>query len=785
MLFSESWLRTLINSPLTSEQLAHQLTMAGLEVESREAVAPEFSGVVVAQVLTVERHPDAERLSLCTVDAGEETPLQIVCGAKNVTPGIKVPCAKVGAVLPENFVIKPAKLRGVDSFGMLCSGKELGVPDEVDGLLILPESFTVGQCIREALALNDQRFVLKITPNRADCLSMVGLAREIAALESRNWAAPQVPSITPTISDTPAPHIEDKLSPHFSVRWIRKIDNTRPTPLWIRQRLERAGMRSINIVVDITNYVMLEWGQPLHAYDAAALQGNICVRLAKANERLSLLNGQSVELTPDTLVVADAQKGLALAGVMGGETSSVTSTTTDILLESAFWHPHSVSGKARHYILSSEAAHRFERGVDPQGIRRALERATQLILEFAGGQAGPISEALDASSLPTAPSIPLRAQRIQRILGFDINPKEVEKHLSALGCTLAWRDDRWTVSAPSWRVDLEREVDLIEELARLVGYDHLPTQAPTPPLSFLPAPEHQISIGDLKTRWVENDYQEAITFSFVSDTTERLLNPDAVPLPLLNPIAQTMNVMRTTLWSGLLPALQNNVRRKIERVRLFELGRVFLSIEQQPIRLGGLAFGPREAEQWGHRRNAVDIFDVKADLEGIFRGRLLTTQFKKHPALHPGRSAAVYLDGVEVGILGELHPQLVKQWDLPNAPILFELEVNAALQQNALPTCMPLSDLPVVRRDLALVAPQALPAQQVLNAIKESGLKYLQDVTLFDVFEGGNLEPHLKSLAVRLHWQPQTQTLTDADIQTDVHHVLDTLNQKLNVVLRS
>lgn len=785
MLFSESWLRTFIDTPLTSEQLAHQLTMAGLEVESREPVAPVFTGIVVGQVLTVERHPNAERLSLCTVDAGEEAPLQIVCGAKNVAVGIKVPCAKIGALLPGDFAIKPAKLRGVESFGMLCSGKELGLPDETDGLMILPEDFQTGQCIRDALTLNDQRFVLKVTPNRADCLSMIGLAREIAAIENRNWTHPKPVTITPTLSETPSPTIEDKLSPHFSARWIRGINNTRPTPLWMRQRLERAGLRCINLVVDITNYVMLELGQPLHAYNAHALQGDLTVRLAHPDESLTLLNGQTAKLTPDTLVIADSKQVLALAGVMGGEASGVAAETTDILLESAYWHPHSVSGKARLYVLSSEAAHRFERGVDPKAIRQALDRATQLILELADGQAGPIGEYLDASTFPKEAQIHLRAERIQRLLGFEIKTKNVETYLRSLGCTLAAQKDAWIVTPPSWRIDLEREVDLIEELARLVGYDHLPTQAPTPPLTFLPVSETHLSTASLKAYCVETDYQEAITYSFVSDLIERKLNPDITPMLLLNPIAQTMNVMRTTLWSGLLPALQNNVRRKIERVRLFEIGRVFLGIDQQPLRLAGLAFGPREAEQWGHRKNLVDFFDVKADLESIFRGRLLTTQAKKHPALHPGRSAAVCLDGVEIGILGELHPQLVKQWDLPSAPILFELEVNATLEQLALHAFVPLSDLPVVRRDLALVAPQALPAQQVLDVIWHSGLKHLQDVTLFDVFEGGNLEPHLKSLAVRLHWQPDVQTLTDADIQTDVHHVLSLLDQQLNVTLRS
>jgi phenylalanyl-tRNA synthetase beta chain len=799
MLFSESWLRHLVAYSLSSEQLAHQLTMAGLEVESCAPVAPVFSGVLVAEVLSVQPHPNAERLSLCSVGVGDEAPLQIVCGAKNVAKGIKVPCATVGAVLPGDFQIKPAKLRGVESFGMLCSAKELGLQEDVDGLLILPEEFTVGQSIRDALLLDDRCFALKVTPNRADCLSMQGLAREVAALNNVSFDASlssdKVSSTSSPvkISNDQAPVVRvDQLNgalltPHFSLRSIRGVDVSRSTPLWMQQRLERAGIRCINLVVDITNYVMLELGQPLHAYDASLVQGNVSVRQATPQEEVVLLNQQNVALTPDTVVIADALGVLGLAGVMGGLRSSVTNQTTDILLESAYWYPESVSGKARYYGVSSEAAFRFERGVDPKGVERALERATALILHYAGGEAGSVYKACDQGALPMAKAIRLRHSRITRILGFELESAEIAASLVRLGCVLdSSSPSEWMVFPPSWRVDLAIEEDLIEELARLKGYDAIPVQAPTPPLSFLPTLEPTaFSLSQLRARCVDLDYQEAITYSFVSDEVERQLRPDLTALRLLNPIAQTMNVMRTTLWSGLLPVLQNAIRRKIERVRLFEVGRVFQSVAHQPLYMAGLAYGSRVAEQWDVARDRVDFYDVKADLESLFKNRALHTVARPYPGLHPGRSAVVVVDGREVGMLGELHPSLAKLFDLSYAPILYELSVEALYPSQSVPTYSAVFDLPVVRRDLALVVPRALAAQEVLDVIQQSDLQYLEEVTLFDVFEGGNLEPHLKSLAVRLQWQPETQTLTDADIQADVQHVLDRLHQHLGVVLRN
>ncbi|MES2208040.1 MAG: phenylalanine--tRNA ligase subunit beta [Pseudomonadota bacterium] len=796
MLFSESWLKTFIDTSLSSEQLAHVLTMAGLEVESFAPVAEQFSGVVVGKVLSVNKHPDAERLSVCTVDAGEAQPLQIVCGAKNVKEGIKVPCAKVGARLPGDFHIKPAKLRGIESFGMLCSGKELGIDDGVDGLLVLPTKLPIGQCIRDALDLNDHSFTLKVTPNRADCLSIQGIARELGALEGKQPHAIKQSSVTEELSVVaPKAHVDQALTPLFLLRSFQGLDNTRPTPLWMRQRLERCGIRSISLIVDITNYVMLELGQPLHAYDATKIQGSLHVRLAQPDETLTLLNNQIVKLTPETIVIADQTHALGLAGIMGGESSGVQNDTTAILLESAYWLPDTISGKARHYILSSDAAFRFERGVDHAIVKIALERASALILELAGGQVSAITDVTDAKTMPAPSNIKLRQEQVRRLLGFDISAEDITRYLSAIGCSLeanAQSDDKgnednrneWIVTAPSWRIDLIYEVDLIEELARLVGYDSLPTQTPTPSVTFLAASETTLFASELKSRLVDLDYQETINFSFVSETIEQKINPSVQPMKLLNPIAQTMSVMRTSLWPGLLATLDHNLRRKIDRIRIFEWGRVFLSDTIQPLKVAGLIIGSRENEQWGISRTPVDFFDMKGDLQALFHGRLLSTQPKTHPALHPGRSAAVLLDGVDVGLLGELHPKLAKELGFSTSPILFELDCNEALLNRSLPSCTSLSDLPAVRRDLALVAPKTLTAQRILDAIKSCNLENLEDITIFDVFEGGSLETHLKSLAVRLQWQPKNQTLTDTDIQAYIQQILSVLEQQLNVVLR-
>ena len=794
MLFSESWLKTFIDTSLSSKQLAHVLTMAGLEVESFTPVAENFSGVVVGHVLSVNKHPDAERLSICTVDAGEAQALQIVCGAKNVKEGIKVPCAKVGARLPGDFHIKRAKLRGVESFGMLCSGKELGIDDGVDGLLVLPTDLPIGQCIRDALDLNDHSFTLKVTPNRADCLSLQGIARELGALEGKQPHAIKQLSVTEELSIAPTVQVDQALTPLFLLRSFQGFDNTRPTPLWMRQRLERCGIRSVSLIVDITNYVMLELGQPLHAYDATKIQGSLHVRLAQSDEILTLLNNQVVKLSPETIVIADQAHALGLAGIMGGESSSVQAHTTSILLESAYWLPDTISGKARYYALNSDASFRFERGVDPAMIKIALERASTLILELAGGQASSVTLATGSEKMPAPSSIRLRQNQIRRLLGFDISVENITRYLSAIGCSLeanAQSDkdnedhrNEWIVTAPTWRVDLTYEVDLIEELARLVGYDALPTQTPTPSVTFLAASETTLFASELKSRLVDLDYQETINFSFVSETIEQKINPFVQPMKLLNPIAQTMSVMRTSLWPGLLATLDHNLRRKIDRIRIFEWGRVFLSDTIQPLKIAGLITGSRENEQWGLSRTSVDFFDMKGDLQALFHGRLLSTQPKNHPALHPGRSAAVLLEGIEVGLLGELHPKLTKELGLNISPILFELDCNETLLNRSLPSCSSLSDLPAVKRDLALVAPKTLTAQRILDVIQSCNLDNLENITIFDVFEGGNLATHLKSLAVRLQWQPKNQTLTDTDIQAYIQQILSVLEQQLNVVLR-
>jgi phenylalanyl-tRNA synthetase beta chain len=789
MKFSERWLRTMVDPALDSAGLCDRLTMAGLEVESADPAAPPFSGVVVARIDQVDPHPNADRLRVCLVDIGTAERLRIVCGAPNAAAGMKVPCATVGARLPGGHLIARATMRGVESQGMLCSASELGIDADASGLLALPADAVVGADVRAALGLDDALITLKITPNRADCLSILGIARDVAAMTG----APLVP-----VADPPAPvasraeravRVEDTdACPRFVSRIIEAIDATAPTPAWMKQRLERSGIRSISAVVDITNYVMLELGQPLHAYDDRLLDGPLVVRFARTGEKLTLLNEQVLDLEPDLLLVADAQKPLGLAGIMGGEHSGISDTTTTILLEGAFWNPAVIQGKSRRLGFVSDAGYRFERGVDFSGCARAVERATRLILDCCGGRAGPLSDTQGA--LPTCARIRVRTARVTRLLGVALPAATIASHFDRLGFSFERAGEDFLVTPPSYRFDLGIEEDFVEEIARLHGFDAIPAVPSRHAQTMLPDAESARPAVAVKQRLVARGWQEAITFSFVSSAWESTLFPErdrrSAPIAVTNPIAAHLDVMRTTLAGGLLDVLRTNLARKHERVRVFEAGRCFWRAHQgydQPVRLGGLAYGDALPEQWGCTARTVDLFDVKGDLEGLVAPRTLATVRAEHALLHPGRAASVIVDGSPVGWLGELHPRIVKEFELPRAPVLFELDL-ASLLTSGLPSARAVSRLPVVRRDLAVVVADALPAQEILTALNGAKPAHVDTIRLFDVYRGPGIEPGKKSLAILVLMQDTERTLNDVEIDATVAGLLQVLASRFGATLR-
>lgn len=790
MQFSESWLRTLVNPPLDSAQLAHVLTMAGLEVEALESVAPAFNSVVVAQILTAEKHPDADKLRLCTVNVGEAEPLQIVCGAPNARVGIKIPCARIGAVLPGGFVIKKAKVRGVESFGMLCSAKELGIAEESNGILELPEDAPVGTSIRDYLGLDDKLYTLKLTPNRADCLSLAGIAREVSALTSVPAETLSV-AASPVTSDKTRAVVLDAPAacPRYVGRVVTGVNPKAATPDWMKQRIERSGVRSISALVDITNYVMLELGQPLHAFDNAKLEGAIHVRLSQAGDKLLLLNEQTIEAGEATLLICDEQKVLALAGIMGGEESGVTDATTELFLESAFFEPDAVAGKARSFGFSSDASYRFERGVDFAGTLNALERATQLVLDICGGQAGPVTEAV--ATLPERKPIHLRRSRAERVLGISLTADQIASLLQGLRFDFQRTGEEFVVTPPSWRFDMEIEEDLIEDLARIHGYDNIPARVPTAETPLLPQPETLRTIARVKRLLADRDYQEVINYSFVDAAWEADFCANTTPVTLSNPIASQMGVMRSSLIGGLVANLVTNLKRRSNRVRVFEIGRIFQRDAAggevpgflQPRRLGALAAGPVVPEQWGTPTRNADFFDVKADLEALLAPRAAVFQKLAHPALHPGRAASVSIDGREVGLIGEIHPRWVQKYELTAAPVVFELDLEI-LTGIGLPAFTAPSRFPAVVRDLALLVPQELPVQTLLEGLKSAAPAAVQEVFLFDLYQGKGIAPEQKSLAFRVVMQDTAKTLSDAEVDSALAAMMDSVSTRFGAKLR-
>ena len=781
MQFSEAWLRSLVNPALDTAQLAHAVTMAGLEVEALAPAAPPFNNVVVAEILSAEKHPDADRLRVCQVDVGEAAPVTIVCGAPNAAAGLKVPCARPGATLP-GIEIKVAKVRGVESFGMLCSTRELGLEGAAEGLMVLPEDAPVGEDFRSWLNLDDTLITLKLTPNRADCLSMQGLAREIGAITGAEVRLPPVQEAQARIQDTVAVSVSaPEACPLYLGRVVRGIDAQAATPRWMAERLERSGIRPLLAPVDITNYVLLELGQPMHAFALSRLNRGIEVRLARAGETLELLNGQTVDLAPDMLVIADAGGPVALAGIMGGQPTSVERFTVDVFLEAAFFAPTAIAGRARRLGLSTDSSHRFERGVDFGATRQAMERATQLLLDICGGQAGPITEAVAA--LPRREPITLRLPRLKRVAGIELDTDQVARDLAALGAGVERQDGQLIVTPPSFRFDLAIEEDLIEEAVRLYGYDNVPAQPPAAPSRMLPQDETLLADETLRQMLVGLDYQEVITYSFVDPAWEAALNGDSRPLPLANPIASQLSVMRTTLWGGLIETLRHNLNRQQERVRIFELGRVYLSQSEQPMKLGGLVYGDALPEQWGAASRRVDFFDAKGDLECLF-GRALETRHGAHPALHPGQCAELWAGGRRIGWLGTLHPRLVQAFDLPAAPILFELDSDV-LAQRSLPSHGGLSRFPQVRRDLAFVLDVQTPAGDLLTALREAAPGQVRSIDVFDDYRGKGIAENQKSLAIRVVMQDTERTLTDQEVEDAVQKLVDAALRQCNAGLRA
>ncbi|MBI2749194.1 MAG: phenylalanine--tRNA ligase subunit beta [Burkholderiales bacterium] len=793
----ENWLRSFCNPPLAAQELAHRLTMAGLEVESCEPVAPPSSGVVVATVLAVERHPNADKLTVCTVDAGGG-PVQVVCGAPNVRAGMKAPLALPGARLPRDLEIGQATVRGVESRGMLCSARELGLSDDHSGLLELPADAKNGEDARRALDLDERVFAVKLTPNRGDCLSVLGVAREVAALTRAALTPPAFTPVPPRIADTLPVRIEaPDLCGRFSGRVIRGVDPRAATPEWMKRRLARAGQRPISALVDISNYVMLELGRPSHIFDLGKVQGGLVVRWGRQGEAVELLNGQTVAVDGALGVIADARGVEALAGVMGGEHTAVSLGTSAIYIETAFWWPQAIAGRARRLGFTTDAGHRFERGVDFATTVEHIEYITRLVLEVCGGEPGPIDDTI--AGLPDRKPVRLRVSRAQKVIGMPIAADEIADVFARLALPARREQEGagsvFVVSPPPYRFDLEIEEDLIEEVARIHGFENIPAHPPTAVARMSAPPETSRSMHAVRERLAACDYQETINFAFVEPDWEADFAGESNPIRLLNPIASQLSVMRSTLAGSLIANVRYNHARKLPRIRVFEIGRVYrrdprekdgpLSVAgiSQPTRVGAAAFGPALEEQWGAATRAVDFYDVKADLEALYRPRELKFEPAAHPALHPGRAAKVLLDGIEAGWLGELHPRWQQKYELPQAVVLFEVDA-ASLETAPLPRPLAPSRFPAVVRDIALLVDSNVAVRDVLEAIEAGKPPIVGEVGLFDLYQGPKIPPGKKSIAFRVVMQDTERTLTDSEADAARDALVALLGRRFGASLR-
>ena len=789
----ESWLRKLCNPPLSGQELADKLTMAGVEVESYEPFGPQFSGVVVGEILSVERHPGADKLTVCQVSDGVSS-LQVVCGAPNARAGMKAPLAVIGAKLP-GFEIGKVAVRGVESHGMLCSARELGLSSDHGGLLELHQKLQNGTDVRAALKLEDQVLTLKLTPNRADCLSVLGVARELAAITGAPLEAPAVDKIA---AQSQARHAVRIAAPEgcgrFAGRVIRGVNAAAATPRWMKQRLERAGQRSISALVDVTNYVMLELGRPLHVYDLDKLKGPIEVRWGRKGEKVLLLNEQEVEVDPSVLCITDESGVIGLGGIMGGESTKADAATRNVLLESAFFFPEAVAGRARRFNFSSDASHRFERGVDFRNNLDGIERATRLIMDICGGEPGPADDLM--LRLPDRKPVRMRIARAQKVIGVPVAEAEMAGIFARLGLPARREDDAFVVNPPSFRFDLRIEEDLIEEVARLYGFERIAAHPPSAALAMLKTPEASRNPHALRERMAAAGYREVVNFSFVEPAWEQDFAGEANPIRLLNPIASQLSVMRTSLLGSLVDVVRKNHSRKVPRIRVFELGRVFLrdasaqrgplSVAgvRQPMRIAAAAYGPALAEQWDGPERLVDYFDLKADMEALCAPLTPRLEPARHPALHPGRAARVLLDGRPAGWLGELHPKWQQKYELPHPALLLELDAEPLL---AVPIPQPRvpSRFPPVVRDIALVFDAATPVQAVFDAISAGKPPIVQSVRLFSLYRGAGLPSGSKSLAFRVVMQQTERTLTDAEADAARDALVALLGEKFSAKLRT
>ncbi|MEG0821068.1 MAG: phenylalanine--tRNA ligase subunit beta [Burkholderiaceae bacterium] len=805
MQFSEQWLRHYVNPQLSSDELADALTMAGLEVEDIDPVAPPFTGIVVAAVLTKEKHPNADKLSVCTVDAGTGTILQIVCGAPNVEAGVRVPCALDGAVLPGDFRIKPTKMRGVESQGMLCSARELGLSEDHGGLLLLPADAPVGANIRDYLELDDRKFTIKLTPNRGDALSLIGVARDLHAITGAEFKQPSFAPLAVTLDERLPVKVEAAdLCGRFSGRIIRGLNAHAATPAWMVQRLERSGQRSISALVDISNYVMLELGRPSHVFDLAKVAGGLTVRWGQAGESVELLNGQTVRVDKQVGVIADDRGVEGLAGIMGGAATAVSLETTAVFVEAAFWWPEAIQGRGRRFNFSTDAAHRFERGVDAATTVEHIEYISRLIVEICGTdqtRVGPVDDQILA--LPARKPVKMRIERARKVIGVAIAADEMAEVFTRLGFDFERSDEAFLVTPPSYRFDIEIEEDLIEEVARLVGYERLPEMPPLARAAMRAQPEAQRTAHDLRRSMAALGYQELINFSFVEASWERDFAGNETPIPVLNPIASQLAVMRSQLMGGLTDILKYNLNRKTTRARLFEVGRVFSRAAEaaagplavagiaQPMHIAGLAYGPAADEQWGVGAREVDFYDVKGEVERLLAPRVARFEPAEHPALHPGRSAAVVLDGRRIGFVGELHPRLQQAYELPRAPVMFELEVEPLLAIG-LPSYREVSKFQALARDISVSVADEVPVQSLIEAVvnfatSDARLACLREFRLFDVYrpredssklagEDAKVLLHKeKSLAFRVALQDASRPLSDANADAAMSAIVEAL----------
>lgn len=794
MKFSETWLREWVNPSVSTDELTHQITMAGLEVDDVLPVAGTFSGVKVGHVVECGQHPDADKLRVTKIDIGGDELLDIVCGAPNCRQGIKVAVATVGAVLPGDFKIKKAKLRGQPSHGMLCSFTELGIDVESDGIMELSQEAAVGTDFREFLGLDDVTIDVDLTANRADCFSIRGMAREVGVLNRADVAEPTVNPVAPAIDDQVSIQVQAPAAcPRYLGRVIKNVDVKANTPLWMQEKLRRCGLRSIDPVVDITNYVLLEQGQPMHAFDLNKIDGGILVRMAEQGEKLTLLDGTEAELNADTLVVADHNKALAIAGIFGGEESGVTSETKDVLLECAFFSPDHIRGRARSYGLHTDSSMRFERGVDYALQMSAMERATELLVSICGGEVAPVVAVESESDLPSQNQVSLRRTKLDSLLGHSIADSDVVEILERLGLTVETTQEGWKAVSPTWRFDIAIEQDLIEEVGRIYGYDNIPNQSPAAALKMHDHKEANIPLKRVRDLLVDRGYHEAITYSFVEPEQQKLIVPDVEPLVLPFPISVEMSAMRLGLIQGLLNTVVHNQKRQQPRVRLFEHGLRFIPCEsaengmRQEAMLAGVISGARNEEHWDMETNTVDFYDLKGDLEAILElsanDKAYSFAPAKHPALHPGQSAAIVLDGKEVGVIGTVHPELERKFGLNGRTIVFEIEW-AAIDTKVIPEAVQLSKFPSNRRDIALVVDESIASGDIVTSCLEQGGEFLKDARLFDVYVGKGVEEGKKSLAIALTLQSVERTLEDADISGAVDAIVSHVSEKFGASLR-